>query len=191
MENLNIKLSPDSDIPTGGQPVEPEKKVRQEKTESVALQKINAALAEIGSQNRWRIAPEFLPEYERLKGKKIVMVDDTFMAIENILPELVVATDGNATAIPYKEQSLQKLVSEIMSTDPDVIILDYHLSEKLKGITVAKELISAGYMGKFVGCSSDRDAGKEFAKIGSLGNIDKIHYPTSEAIKKLAGFFNQ
>ena len=115
------------------------------------LNKINTALADFGSELEYLKPPEFQPEYESLRGKKVVMVDDVFGVIENILPEIVVATDGNARGIHYKGQSLQELAADILSKKPDVIILDYHLSDYLKGIEVAKELSKIGFTGKIVG----------------------------------------
>lgn len=176
MEKFEPKLYPDTGGLAGG----------AESAKKDQLEKVNAALAEMGSGNKWRKAPEFQSEYESLVGKKVLMVDDTFMAIENILPDLTVATDGNAKALHYKGQSLEELVSEIMSQNPDVLILDYHLSDELKGITVFKELRSTGFTGKVVGCSSDREKSAEFIRAGAVGNIDKISYPSSNAVINLA-----
>ena len=182
METVKINRSPDADQSSGGSEVSSAMAAQKQDQ----LNKINTALADFGSELEYLKPPEFQPEYESLRGKKVVMVDDVFGVIENILPEIVVATDGNARGIHYKGQSLQELAADILSKKPDVIILDYHLSDYLKGIEVAKELSKIGFTGKIVGCSSEGDRAKEFIKYGAVGNIDKTSYPASDAIKNLA-----
>ncbi len=150
------------------------------------LELVNNALEKLGSKMKYIKAPEYFPEYDALKGKKIIMIDDAFGVLENILPELVVASNGNAEAIHYTNQKLEELVVELLDKHPDILILDYHLSDYLKGIEIAKELNKAGFEGKIVGGSSESERGKEFMKVGAAGNIDKTEYPTSDTIKHLA-----
>lgn len=150
------------------------------------LELVNNALEKLGSKMKYIKAPEYLPEYDALKGKKIIMIDDSFDVLENILPELVVASNGNAETIHYTNQKLEELVVELLDKHPDILILDYHLSDYLKGIEIAKELNKAGFEGKIVGGSSESERGKEFMKVGAVGNIDKTEYPTSDTIKHLA-----
>jgi CheY-like chemotaxis protein len=137
------------------------------------LELVNSALRKLGSKLEYIKSPDYFPEYDKLKGKKIIMIDDVFMVLENILPDLVVASDGNAEAIHYTNQKLEDLILDLMDKNPDILILDYHLSDGLKGVEIAIGLKRLGFEGKIVGGSSESDKGKEFIKAGAVGNIDK------------------
>jgi DNA-binding NarL/FixJ family response regulator len=149
------------------------------------LQSINTALKRLGSRLEYLKAPDYFPEYEFLKDKKIIMIDDVFMILENILPDLVVASGRNAEAIHYKDQKLEDLIMELLDKNPDILILDYHLSDNVKGVEIARGLIRLGFKGKIVGGSSESERGAEFIKAGAVGNIDKSAWPVSDMVKEL------
>jgi DNA-binding NarL/FixJ family response regulator len=153
--------------------------------QSVILIKINTTLSSLSIEDEWIKAPEFLPEYEALKGKKIVLVDDVKGIIANNLPEFIVATDGNASAVYHKEQPLEELAKEILSTDPDIVLMDYSLANEINGISVINKIIAGGYTGKIVGYSSERNRDSEFKRAGAIGSINKGAYPVSESVKEL------
>ena len=154
--------------------------------QTVVLQKINEALAALGSKDKWLKAPEQLPEYEALKGKRIVLVEDVKGVIENLLPEYISATEGNAEAVFHTTQDLEGLVAEIISKDPDVVLMDYSLAKNITGVEVIEGLREQGFTGKIVGNSSESHRAEEFKRAGAIGSIDKSSYPTSDSIIELA-----
>lgn len=168
MENQN-KLDINKDVP-----------------QTAILQKINEALKALGRTETWLKAPDFLPEYEALRGKKIILVDDVVGVLANIIPEYIVATDGSADAILHTGQSLAELVAEILAKNPEIVLMDYTLANDITGVEVISELKAQGYAGKVVGNSSEKQRGKEFARVGAIGSINKSAYPTSDSIKELA-----
>jgi hypothetical protein len=105
---------------------------------SVLLDRANELLEQIGSTGRLLEVPEDHPDYASLKGKSVMMVDDTKRLLENFIPDLVRATDGNASVIHYKGENPMRLTADIKRTNPDVLLLDFHLSEDLKGDGVAR-----------------------------------------------------
>ncbi len=146
----------------------------QPSPEDVALlAKINTALAALGSTGKWKRLPEFQPEYQILLGKKIVIIDDYFMILQNMIPELMVASGGNAEAIHHTGESLQELVDMFLSRQPDIIIMDYNLAAGLKGTSIVRELFKRGFTGKIVGGSSEPERVRDFIAVGALGNIDE------------------
>lgn len=150
------------------------------------LESVNIALEKLGSKLKYIKAPEYFTEYDALKDKKIIMIDDVFGVLENMLPDLVVASQGKAEAIHYTDQTLESLIMELMDKKPDILILDYHLSDTLKGVEIADGLKKLGFEGKIVGGSSESERGKEFIRAGAVGNIDKTSWPLSNTIKHLA-----
>lgn len=125
------------------------------------LEKINAPLQELSKQvkwlgGKWIKLPESLPEYEKLKGKRILLVDDAATVIGGLLPQFMVATDGNFSFIQYKGEDLKLLIKEIIEKNPEILLLDYNLSEAyseegLKGTDVANAVRDAAFEGKMVG----------------------------------------
>ena len=137
------------------------------------LEKINKALADLGSTAKWKRAPAYLEGYEPLRGKTVVMVDDIVAVLENFLPNLMVATDGNALFVRYQGEPLKELINKILEANPDLVILDYHLSEQLKGAAVLRALMDQDFSGAAIGFSSDSQASKEFMAAGAMGTVDK------------------
>lgn len=151
---------------------------------------INSELQKLGSKGRWLSAPEFLPEYEVLKGKRILMVEDVIGLIENNLPEFIVATGGNASFLHHTEESTGGLVNKILATNPDIVLMDYNLANEIKGSNVTKILLNSDYRGKVVGFSSEnRD--REFKEAGAIGSITKGGLETSDSVKELAGLLSK
>jgi len=158
---------------------------RKDNSQFVILEKINSALGALGIEDQYIKAPDFLPEYEVLKGKKILIVDDIKGVIANNLPEFIVATDGNAGAVCHTEQSFDELVSEILASKPDIILMDYSLANRITGIDVINELKANGYTGKTVGYSSEKSRDAEFKRAGAIGSINKTGYEVSDSVKAL------
>ncbi len=147
---------------------------------------INATLKELGSTAQWKKAPERIPGTESLKDKSVVMVDDERGVLEAFVPDLMVATDGKAAFIQYSSQSIDDLLNQIQASNANVVLLDYHLSEMLKGAAVARTLLEKGFAGSVVGFSSDSSAKREFQEAGALGSIEKEAWAPESSVGRLA-----
>jgi|CXWL01.1.fsa_nt_gi CheY-like chemotaxis protein len=154
--------------------------------DQVLLGKINDVLTALGVATRWRRAPKYLPEYAPLKGKSVLMVDDVMGVLENFIPDLVIATDGRASFLHHEQQTAEALASEIMSANPDIVLLDYNLAQGIKGDTVANLLKEQGFAGQMVGFSSENQHESKFVTAGAQGCVEKINFDPAESIKKLA-----
>lgn len=157
-----------------------------ETNKEAILGKINQKLAALGSKSEWLRSPEFFPEYEMLKGKTILMVDDIKEVIEGFVPDLMVATNGNASFIQHGQQTIEELVDEIMKANPNIVLLDYNLAQDIKGDVVARLLKEKGFAGESIGFSSENEHAGKFMKAGALGCIEKSTFEPSDSIKKLA-----
>ncbi|MDO8669651.1 MAG: hypothetical protein Q7K65_05145 [Candidatus Buchananbacteria bacterium] len=155
------------------------------------LEKINQALKELGSTLKYKRAPEFKKEYESLAGKTIVMVDDIVDVIEAIMPDLMVATDGHADFVKYDQQDINQLIEQIIAKNPDIVLLDYHLSNQLKGSAIAGSLKGQGFEGDIVGFSSDSGAKKDFEKAGITACVEKEAYNPSATISSVGKIFSE
>ncbi len=165
-----------------------------EAEQAAILDKINSALQELGSTSKWIRAPDFFPEYESLRNKKIVMVDDVINVLENYAPDLLVATDGKANFIHYNNETLDELVKKIISMsgiktkiiahNPNIVLLDYHLSRQLTGSQVAMAL-KKHFSGDIVGFSSDETTNKNFTEAGVKGCVDKGSATPEQTIQAL------
>lgn len=165
-------------------------KMRDEQKVTV-LDKINQALADLGSTAKWRRAPEYLKEYEPLKGKRLVMVDDMKGLLEHFAPGLMVATDGNASFIEYTGQNSDQLIEQIMQHDPDIVVMDYHLSDHLKGSSVIRSLNEQNFSGQTIGFSSDNATSKNFMAAGAKGTVKKDTGEPERSIGELANLISK
>ena len=166
-------------------------KTPAEKQKVILLEKINKVISDFGPGGKRKIAPEFLEEYNPLKGKVLVMVDDIKEILKDLAPELMVATDCNAFFIEYAGQKMDKLIEQIMQYNPDIVLMDYHLSKNLKGSSVIEVLNRQNFSGQVVGFSSDDQASKEFIAVGAKGAIKKdINYP-EKTVGQLASLISK
>lgn len=152
----------------------------------ILLEKINKALEELGSTTRWKLTPEFIEGCEVLKDKIIVMVDDVKIVLESFAPDLMVATDGKANFVEYKGQKLNELLDQIMQYNPNILLMDYHLSDQLKGTEVLNALKESGFLGDAVGFSSDSHITSQFKTAGAKACIDKDAGQPETSVKELA-----
>lgn len=155
------------------------------------LEKINKALADLGSTKKWKKAPEFLKEYEPLRGKVLVMVDDIKNLLEHFAPDLIVATNGNASFIEYTGQDIDKLIKQIMQYNPDIVVMDYHLSDYLKGSSVIMSLNEQNFSGQAIGFSSDNDTSKDFIAAGVKGTVKKDTSQPEKSVAELANLISK
>lgn len=150
------------------------------------LEKINKALADLGSDSKWRRAPEFMAEYLPLKDKVVVMIDDIKEILENFVPHLMVATEGKSSFIEYKGQKLDELVQQIMKYHPDIVVVDFHLSDYVKGSSVVRALKEKNFAGEMVGFSSDSHVAREFTNAGAKGAVEKNNAYPERSVGELA-----
>ncbi len=154
--------------------------------EPLLIDKINGTLKMLGSTMKWKRAPEVIKGAEVLKDKKIAMVDDEQGVLESFVPDLMTATDGKAAFIKYEGQSIDELTKQIQDAEADLVLLDYHLSEVLKGSDVARALTDNGFSGDMVGFSSDPGAASDFKKEGALGSVDKKAWSPEVSVEQVA-----
>lgn len=155
------------------------------------LSLINNSLDEIGVKARYLKLPEYMEEYKTLTSKKVLIVDDISGVVENVLPTFMVATSGTASGLVYSDTyGAEVIVQKILEKSPDILLLDYHLSEIFKGDELLAILRSKGFQGSVFGTSSDREVDSKFLRAGVVANVDKTAYPTSELVLQVASFFN-
>ena len=117
------------------------------------LDRINRALKELGSSAKYKKAPKYKPGFEHLRDKTVVIVDDVYGVLEGFIPEMMVASNGNADFIHFTNQSKEELVRQIMEKNPDIVFLDYNLSDELK---------EAGLLLRFLILGRDGRTGRPF-----------------------------
>ncbi len=154
--------------------------------QTALLEKINQALAELGSGAKWKRAPEFLAEYEPLRGKKIIMVDDLKKLLEHFVPLFMVATDGNAGFVEHLNQTIDELVDQIIHINPDIVLLDFNLANNVLGSEIAEKLTTHSFSGISVGFSSDTKTAEKFIAAGAIGAVDKDAGDPEKSVVELA-----
>jgi CheY-like chemotaxis protein len=159
-----------------------------EEQKIILLEKINKALSALGSSAKWKRAPEDLEEYLPLKGKILVMVDDAKDLLKHFIPDLMVATDGNASFVEYTGQETDMLIEQIMRSNPYIVLMDYHLSADFKGSSVIRALNARNFSGKTVGFSSDDNSktSNEFMSAGAKGTVNKNTSRPEKSVIELA-----
>lgn len=158
----------------------------QEPNKTLLLEKINKALLEIGSKAQYLKVPEDYPEYQTLKGKKVLMLDDVKGLLEAFIPDLMVATNGNASYIFYKGETPEEVVKQIIEQNPEIALLDYRLSKEVSGTDIYKILKENGFTGKSIGFSSDKDSIELFKKTGVEDCVEKDTFDTGAVVKEIA-----
>ena len=96
------------------------------------------------------------------------------------------ATDGNFSYILHKEQTTGGLLAEISEQNPDIILLDYHLANGLKGDRLAEVLKLEGVGAKLIGFSSETEAKEHFKKVG-VEAVEKDGGNPKKSLKEIAG----
>ena len=72
-----------------------------------------------------------------LRGKKILLVDDSPDILAAFLPLLVAATEGKAELLLHREGSPEDLAESVLKLHPSVILLDEYLAGGVRGHDVA------------------------------------------------------
>lgn len=138
------------------------------------LELINSGQRELGETARYLRVPE-VPEETRkaLSGVRISIVDDTRDVLCHWQPVLLTATGGNAATIWHRSQSAETLLKEIISTSPDVILLDYELADDLTGADLVTSLKVALPHSVIIGFSSSSSNNQALQRAGAHTSADK------------------
>jgi DNA-binding NarL/FixJ family response regulator len=143
------------------------------------LEKTNEVLQELGFKPVSKL-PRDSDAFNALKGKRVVMVDDSKGLVESYIPWLVVSTGGTASAILHTDQSVEALVAAVVERAPDVVLMDFNLKMEIKGTAVMEALRKSGFTGHVVGFSSDPGTALSFEKAGAAVSILKNFRPRLE-----------
>jgi CheY-like chemotaxis protein len=149
------------------------------------LEQINNVTKELGGR-RYLKVPEDFPGYEELRGKRVMMVDDVVGLLKEFMPHLIAATEGKATFIHYQDEVAAAVAEAIIDKNPEVVLLDYELSERICGVDVARSLKENGFTGMIIGFSSDRDFLNAFKEGGVSMCVEKKSYDPEGTLQKLA-----
>ena len=152
------------------------------------LNKINNTLLGIGFTGKWIKVPELrFPEkvYGSIRSKSLIMIDDSADILGAFAPYLMVATHCNASFIKYRTQSLTFLAKEIIKRNCDIVLMDYHLSETIKGVDIIVILREKGFNGCIVGFSAGKFS-REFIVGGADYFLNKNVVDPEQSIADLA-----
>lgn len=141
------------------------------------LAEVNAKIESLGQRGDLVRLPESHPDFEALRGKTILMIDDLKELLAGFLPTLVVATEGHGDIIRHDQQTVEELAVEIAARNPDILLLDNTLRVGVRGPSVAKQLRSQSWTGKIIGFSADPSTENDFADGGADGFVEKIGSP--------------
>lgn len=148
--------------------------------------KINIALQEVGIEKGIEKVPDVGIKAENLKGKSVLMIDDSRYELGNFIPLLMVVTDGKAKFVLYEEGKNRDLMSQLSESNADIILIDYNLSDRVKGHTIARALVRRhGFKGQIVGFSTDSSVSDKFKDVGALGSVFKDPTSPETSIKEL------
>jgi len=153
---------------------------------TLLLQKVNQILESLGSTSKYKRLSEKVEGCEALKGKKVMMIDDVLGLLEQIIPELMVATDGNAQAVLHRDQTLGGLVKAVLENNPDIILIDQDLNNNAKGSELLPLILHHRPESFCVGFSSDKDNARKFLAAGARGFVEKSSYDTEGCLQELA-----
>lgn len=151
-----------------------------ESLQTRVLEHLNNNLHLLGDPAQWMRLPEYLPDYEPLKTKRIIMLDDGKLLIASYLPYLEVATQGNAGFVHHKGENPSDTASQILAQNPDIVLLDYKLAGNITGTQVANTLKERAYSGVPIGFSSSPDFLTEFQRHGVELIVEKSGDPEYE-----------
>lgn len=119
-----------------------------------------------------------------LRNKKVLMIDDDESIINRLKSFMEKITNENFFFKVYSENNRVNILKYIKNIDPDVIILDYNLSYKTKGIDIMAEL-PKNLKNKVIGFSTINELKMNFLEAGASGFVWKGAGETQELVKLL------
>ena len=125
-----------------------------------------------------------------MENKKILMIDDDKYIIEE-LGFFIKKRGGHFFFKLFNEGDEYETVEYIEKLNPDIIILDYNLSYKIKGIDIMK-MLSDENKKRVIGFSSLENLKDTFLESGASGFVwkgegkgEKLTYLLEEEFKKI------
>ncbi|NLF25086.1 MAG: response regulator [Deltaproteobacteria bacterium] len=152
------------------------------------LQKINAAQLTLGQQGEYSEVPDVpLHVYETLRGKRVLMVDDTAVLLAIYSRFLVSASDGHSDFVLHlKHMQKSDLMDAIIAKRPDVILLDYELEAGLKGPDLVAPLREQLPNCLLIGFSSVPSCNQFFIEAGADGAVLKRVNQIPQTLERIA-----
>src|SRR3990167_4730437 len=118
---------------------------------------MNESFTKLGSSRRIEKIeeiPALAIETRVLQEKKIMVIDDVRNVLVFFAPYFIAATGGEVSFIYFEKETLEELVDKILKENPEIVLLDFNLSTKIKGDSVCKELKTRDFNGLVYGFSS-------------------------------------
>jgi|CXWL01.1.fsa_nt_gi CheY-like chemotaxis protein len=149
-------------------------------------QAVNEVFAALESWREYDGSKQSPFEYEALKGRRIVMVDDEKIILESFVQSLLEATEGAASFVHYRGGLFDELIQAILGIDPEIVLMDYHLSGSLSGDMVIRELLATRSDIFCIGFSSREDIFPSFLRAGAIGNVLKDTFNPSRTLVEVS-----
>lgn len=150
------------------------------------LKRVNEEIAKLSLTMRYKKIERAIENCEALKGKKVIMVDDLADIIAEFVPELMLATDDNASFLLHTDQTAGELASNILKANPDIVLMDRNLANKVNGADVVGIIMHHNPKIACIGFSSESDSEQEFISAGAKGFVEKDIFNTTENIQSVA-----
>ncbi len=110
---------------------------------------------------------------EALRGKKVMLVDDSEDVLRAFIPPLMAATEGRALFLRPHGEDAAALAKAITARAPDVVLMDGELSGGLQGFAVVRELQAVRPQVRCIGFSSAEGLRETFLAAGAVGFVEK------------------
>ena len=134
--------------------------------------------------------PALAIETRVLQEKRIMIIDDVRSVLVFFAPYFIAATGGEVSFIYFEKESLEELVGKILKENPEIVLLDYNLSAKIKGNVVCQKLKTRDFKGLVFGFSSINTK-DEFLKAGATGFVPKNTVDPDYTIELLAKYVKE
>jgi len=134
--------------------------------------------------------PALAIETRVLQEKRIMVIDDVRSVLVFFAPYFIAATGGEVSFVYFEKETLEELVDKILKENPEIVLLDYNLSTKIKGNAVCQELKNRGFNGLVYGFSSINTK-EEFLKAGATGFVPKNTVDPDYTIELLAKYVKE
>ncbi len=159
-----------------------------------ALERLNAIYAQIGVATRSDVPEQELDGHKALKGKKILLIDDSAWVFELYAEPLMSVTGGNAYFLLHEGLKLNSLLEKILEIDPQYVLMDANLDSSVSGIDVTAELVRRKPEIRVIGFSNSISYAPAFMEAGAVGAVRKRSDDVGASMKEiemLIGRFDQ
>src|SRR3990167_8625351 len=104
---------------------------------------MNESFTKLGSSRKIEKIEEITAlaiETSVLQEKRIIVIDYVRSVLVFFAPYFIAATGGEVSFVYFETETLEELVDKILKENPEIVLLDFNLSTKIKGDSVCKEL---------------------------------------------------